>query len=112
MQPGTPHFVITLSPSVALGQHFYATSTIRKTCWSFIHTCVLNGALTNTDHPKMEKLLQRLFASFVKDYYTQIGLPLNGAPFPVLCLIHNKLLNQPLPFLAQHTVSTLESLKD
>lgn len=68
MQPGTPHYVITLAPSIVLGQHLYAASTIRQSCWAILHTTILNKSLTNVDHPRTEQLLQRMLETFVLDF--------------------------------------------
>ncbi|KAF8228271.1 hypothetical protein L208DRAFT_1050222, partial [Tricholoma matsutake] len=50
MHPGTPHTVITITPSICHGGHCYAASTIQETCISFMITFVANSLLTNTDH--------------------------------------------------------------
>lgn len=49
MQPNTPHAVITPEPTICLGGHFYATSTIQQSIFGWYLT-FLASSLTNADH--------------------------------------------------------------
>lgn len=60
MRPGTPHTVLMLEPSITIGRHFYATSTIRSTVASFVHSFMLSAEITNANHPKPWRVLQRM----------------------------------------------------
>ena len=60
MRPNTLHAVLTTSNCIAYGQHFFATSTICDTCWAIIHLAIMNGTLTNQDHPRVWEFLNRL----------------------------------------------------
>lgn len=60
MQPGVPHFVITLDNSICYGGHFYGTTTMQLTLQSLIHTFVLDKFLTNTTHQPSRLLLRRI----------------------------------------------------
>ena len=75
MRPNTPHYVLTLNNSISLGQHLYAASTIRQSCWGWIHTGILRDSLTNADHASSEEVLGRMFATYLEDYeeYIRIG---------------------------------------
>lgn len=60
MRPNTLHAVLSTSNCIAYGQHFFATSTIRDTCWAIIHLAIMNSTLTNQDHPRAWEYLNRL----------------------------------------------------
>jgi hypothetical protein len=74
MRPGTPHYVVTLQNSITLGHHFYATSTIRDTCWSLVHRSIMDNAITNTTHPDTEQLLRRMLSMYVRNYTAPDGV--------------------------------------
>lgn len=50
MRPNTPHAVVTPDNSICHGGHFYATSTLRDTCYGIFHSFVSGTLTTNTDH--------------------------------------------------------------
>jgi hypothetical protein len=65
MRPNTPHVVFTAEHSVCFGGHFYATSTLRDTCYGMFHTFVAGSIMTNAQHTKNAfMLLSRLIAFF------------------------------------------------
>lgn len=65
MRPNTPHVVFTAEHSVCIGGHFYATSTLRDTCYGMYHTFVAGSIVTNAQHTKHAfMLLSRLLAFF------------------------------------------------
>jgi hypothetical protein len=65
MRPNTPHVVFTAEHSVCLGGHFYATSTLRDTCYGMMHTFIAGSLVTNAQHTKHAfMLLSRLLAFF------------------------------------------------
>jgi hypothetical protein len=52
MRPNTVHVVFTAEHSVCRGGHYYATSTLRDSCYGIIHTFVAGGLTTNASHSK------------------------------------------------------------
>ena len=65
MRPNTPHVVFTAEHLVCLGGHFYATSTLRDTCYGMMHTFIAGSLVTNAQHTKQVfMLLSRLLAFF------------------------------------------------
>ena len=65
MRPNTPHVVFTAEHSVCFGGHFYATSTLRDTCYGMMHTFVAGSIVTNAQHTTHAfMLLARLLAFF------------------------------------------------
>jgi hypothetical protein len=64
MHPGTPHTIITITPSICHGGHCYAASTIRETCISLKITFVANSLLTNMDHSQEGMLLLQSMMRF------------------------------------------------
>lgn len=71
MRPNTPHVVFTPESSVCVGGHFYATSTIRDTCYGLMHGFVAGSLVTNADHTKAAfMMLTRMVA-----FYQQQFLP-------------------------------------
>jgi hypothetical protein len=75
MRPNTLHAVLTTSNSIAYGQHFYATSTIRDTCWAIIHLSVMNETITNQEHARAWELLNRLLMLSLVGYLDQESNP-------------------------------------
>jgi hypothetical protein len=62
MQPGTPHMVISLENCRADGEFFYSAATMLKSCHALIHCCIMDPAITNSDHlADTEPLLQRFW---------------------------------------------------
>jgi hypothetical protein len=50
MRPNTVHVVFTAEHSVCRGGHYYATSTLRDTCYGIIHTFAAGSMTTNSSH--------------------------------------------------------------
>ncbi|KAG6905652.1 hypothetical protein DXG01_001440 [Tephrocybe rancida] len=79
MQPDTPHFVITITPCIARGAHFYCTFTIHDSIFGFYHTLIAK-AVTNADHPQASReLLCRLltlYNSYLTDSSEQRDTPI------------------------------------
>lgn len=69
MRPNTPHLVLTPEASICHGGHFYASSTLRSTCHSILHTFVASTLLTNTEHTAASReLLRRLLCFYCKAF--------------------------------------------
>lgn len=63
MRPCTPHFVLGTEDSIVLGRHYYATTTIRRSCFGIVHTFVMGAGITNTSHNEdVSSLLRQLMA--------------------------------------------------
>jgi hypothetical protein len=60
MRPGTLHWVLGTANTVCAGRHFYASSTIAPSIVSIIHTCLLDGALTNERKSETRTLLYQM----------------------------------------------------
>ena len=60
MQPGTLHWVLGTANTICAGQHFYASSTIRHSVISLIHTLLLASALTNESKSETQTLLYQM----------------------------------------------------
>jgi len=60
MKPHTPHYVVSLEPSIVWGRHFYASSTIRASVIGIVQTFVMGLAVTNALHDNTRTLLRRL----------------------------------------------------
>ena len=71
MQAGTPHFVITLEDSMAVGGHFYNMPTMGKTLRAMVTEHFFGDTVTNTAHPMspigLMKLLDSLLVIFDDD---------------------------------------------
>ncbi|EEB88765.1 hypothetical protein MPER_13222 [Moniliophthora perniciosa FA553] len=69
---GTPHYVVTLTPSICHGSHFYTASTMQDSCWSLIHTFIRFEKVSNTHRLASFDLLHRIVAywkdRFVNDF--------------------------------------------
>lgn len=59
MRPCTPHFVLGIDNSIVLGRHYYATATIRRSCFGIVHTFVMGAGITNTSHDEDASSLWR-----------------------------------------------------
>lgn len=64
MQPGTPHFVVTVEDCLALGGHFYNKETFSSTVHSIVLEHYMGLALTNTDHPTVPLTLFKLLSEY------------------------------------------------
>jgi hypothetical protein len=60
MRPGTLHWVLGTANAICAGRHFYASSTIRQSVISLIHTSLLAGALTNESKSETRTLLYQM----------------------------------------------------
>jgi hypothetical protein len=60
MPGGVLHCVLGTSNSICVGRHFYATSAIRSTVISIVHTFLRNETVTNETYPKTRTLLYQL----------------------------------------------------
>jgi hypothetical protein len=78
MRPNTLHTVLSTSNCISYGQHFYATSTIRDTCWAIIHLVVMNETLTNEDHPKAWVYLNRILMFSLRAFF---GMDISSSMF-------------------------------
>jgi len=96
MRPNTPHYVLTLEHSITLGRHFYAASTMMETCLAYIHCGILNGAITNTDHPDAQRLLNRILLMSIREYKeSNSGAYASQTSSLITAIMTNH--NQPLP---------------
>ncbi|KAJ3507583.1 hypothetical protein NLJ89_g6218 [Agrocybe chaxingu] len=75
MRPNTPHFVFTPSSSICHGAHFYATSTIRETCFGIIHSFVASRYISNTEHERESRELLRRLVTYYQSVYTNTKYP-------------------------------------
>ena len=66
MRPNTPHFIITMSPSICFGSHFYCSSTLRDSCFGIYHCFVRGKHVTDREHPEHHRLLLYLLAFICK----------------------------------------------
>lgn len=69
MRPNTPHVVFTAEHSVCRGGHFYATSTLRDTCYGMMHTFVAGSLVTNAQHTKQAFMLLSRFLAFFEHHF-------------------------------------------
>jgi hypothetical protein len=69
MRPNTPHVVFTAEHSVCLGGHFYATPTLRDTCYGIYHTFVAGSLVTNAQHTKHAFLLLMRLLAFFENHF-------------------------------------------
>lgn len=77
MRPNTPHVVFTPEPSVCTGGHFYATSTLRETCYGLYHDFVVGRVSTNTQHVQDTfRILTRMMAFYEVDLVGSEGVQL------------------------------------
>ena len=60
MRPGTLHWVLGAANAICTGRHFYASSTIRLSIISLIHSSLLAGALTNESKSETQTLLYQM----------------------------------------------------
>ena len=73
MRPNTPHYVLTMDNSITIGRNFYARSTIRNSCWGYLHTTLLPNTTTNTHHSFLLIMLRSMFADAVQAYFLEEG---------------------------------------
>jgi hypothetical protein len=78
MRPNTPHYVLTVDHSITYGRYFYATSTVRDSCWAIIHAVIGNSTLTSTEHPRTIQLLRRMLLWSLEDYEQVVATPLRS----------------------------------
>ncbi|KAJ3818100.1 hypothetical protein F5880DRAFT_1448164, partial [Lentinula raphanica] len=58
MPPCTPHFVLTPSPAICHGGHFYSYLSLTRTAYSWFHNFIAASTITNTvDHHALEGLI-------------------------------------------------------
>lgn len=75
MRPNTLHAVVTPLPTVVHGGHFYATSSIRATCYGIYDDFVAGVYITNTSHSAASNLLiSRLLAFYCRMSTGQVGM--------------------------------------
>lgn len=61
MKPNTPHYEFTLESSICHGCYFYATSTIRDTCYGIIHSFLAGQFISKLElGSEASELLRRL----------------------------------------------------
>ncbi|KAJ7114811.1 hypothetical protein C8R44DRAFT_880884 [Mycena epipterygia] len=60
MQPGMPHLVIGVEPTIIQGGHFLDLSSVRMTIYTILHFFVLEQILTNTSHYAFRETLVRV----------------------------------------------------
>ncbi|KAK7020751.1 hypothetical protein VNI00_017606 [Paramarasmius palmivorus] len=60
MQPCTPHYVVTIEPSICHGSHFFAAGTMDRSLWGVVHTFFRDHEITNQEHPVYHELLFRM----------------------------------------------------
>jgi hypothetical protein len=73
MRPNTPHYSLTVDHSITYGRHFYATSTIRDTCWAIVHCTIGQSTLTDTERPRTTQLLRRMLFWSIEEYEQRIS---------------------------------------
>lgn len=71
MRGGTPHFVLGTEGSIVLGRHYYATASIRRSCFGIVHTFVMGLAITNTFHDNNTRCMVRQLMAL---YYRHLVL--------------------------------------
>ncbi|KAG6895992.1 hypothetical protein C0992_011016 [Termitomyces sp. T32_za158] len=68
VRPTTLHAVVNVVPTVVRGGHFYATSTIRATCYGIYDNFVTGSYATNTSHAAASNsLLSRLLDFYYRE---------------------------------------------
>lgn len=83
MRPCTPHFVLGTAPSIVLGRHYYATSSIRRSCFGIVHMFVLGLGITNTTHGEEPwALLRQLMALYYRHLVLHDGFGSKPAFIP------------------------------
>ncbi|KDQ61750.1 hypothetical protein JAAARDRAFT_55087 [Jaapia argillacea MUCL 33604] len=65
MRPNTPHWVLTTSPCILAGRHFYSAACVESSCWSLVHNFFLGKLITNIAHPHLWTLLRRMMIFWV-----------------------------------------------
>ena len=80
MRPNTPHCIVTFESAICKGGHFYASSTIRDTCYGYLHSFVASTLLTNTEHTTEAQLLLRHLLDFYLGEYLRHAGGASDAP--------------------------------
>ncbi|KAJ3507190.1 hypothetical protein NLJ89_g6444 [Agrocybe chaxingu] len=75
MRPNTPHCVFTLESSICHGAHFYATSTIRSSCYGLIHSFLAGNVISNTEHESESRELLRRLVTYYHSVYMNPNYP-------------------------------------
>jgi hypothetical protein len=65
-RPNTLHYVVTLENCVAIGRHYYPTSSIQASVHQIVHTLVRRGTITNQIHVDTRVMMRRLLTSWVE----------------------------------------------
>lgn len=79
MRPSTPHLVLGTAPSIVLGRHYYATGTIRRSCFGIVHTFVMGLGITNTFHTDATRsMLRQLMALYYRHLILHDGFERKG----------------------------------
>lgn len=74
MRPCTPHLVLGTAPSIVLGRHYYAASSIRRSCFGIVHTFVMGLGITNTYHDDgTRSMLRQLMALWYRHFILHDG---------------------------------------
>lgn len=74
MRPSTLHAVLGTDSSIVLGRHFYAASTIRRSCFGIVHTFAMEVGITNTLHDDdTRSLLRQFMALWYRHFVLQDG---------------------------------------
>ncbi|KAJ7454098.1 hypothetical protein FB451DRAFT_1518419 [Mycena latifolia] len=84
MRPDTPHCVVTTDTSIAWGRHFHAESTMPDSVRGFIHTALLDQALTNASHDGTSIYFIQIQAF----WFANFKLIREGAPVGSHTLVH------------------------
>lgn len=66
MPPCTPHAVLTLEDSVALGGHFYCNLTMDRTLDAIVQEHFFGDFVTNTEHTRAPLLLMKCFVDRIE----------------------------------------------
>ena len=73
MRPNTPHVVFTAESAVCLGGHYYATSTLRDTCYGVFHSFVAGSVITNASHVRESFMVFARMVVFYHDFLILAG---------------------------------------
>jgi hypothetical protein len=68
--PNVLHYVLTVAHSVAVGHHYYATSSVQDSVHQIVHSLVRRSLITNDMHIEVRVLLRRMLTTWV-DWYVQ-----------------------------------------
>ncbi len=81
MRPNTPHFVYTPTNTICYGGHFYATSTIRESCYGLMHSFIAQRVLSNASHEVESRELIRRMITYYHETLLQFGPEKSGRAF-------------------------------